>query len=326
MSRSPLIAVPAPRSSMPVLAVRRRLVLGLLIASVLLSVGSAGAWISDQRNKPVIPVLANQDAVGLAQTAVGDFLASQPSAVPAIGGVVTDFGKLTRESTAAGGKPVGPLSVSGLSYVGSTLSTLGDGSKDLRTMEQERFVATVAGQLMEVNVPMIKTAGGWALGAAPSMVPAVPGDGADVTLDYAVMYKAGGDSSLLPSPTYAAQVGAWAKTFVGAGPADPKLYALTGDTSANTYSGLSQVPPAAPWTLVGVPVIGSVVSIATPHPGFIIQTSLVLRAPGANGPTLQADYDLYVRSDQSQSQPPVVAWGPAGSYKTLNPFVNADQR
>ena len=319
MSRSPLIAVPAPRSSMPLLAVRRRIVLGLLLGFIVLSLASAGAWVSDMRNKPVIPVLANQGAVGLAQTAVGDFLARQASAVPAIAGVETDFSKATRDASVSG-QVVGPLAVSGLSYVGSAATTLGDGSREVTKIEQERFVATVAGQLMEVNVPMAKTANGWALAAAPSMVPAAPGDGGRVRLDYASLYKGGGDSSILPGAAYTSQIAAWAATFAAGGPADPKLYALTGDTTANTYSGLGG------WALVGAPAIGSVVAVTTPRPGFIVRVSLVLKAPGANGPTLQADYDVYVRSDQSQSQPPVVAWGPAGSYKTLNPFVNADQR
>lgn len=319
MARNPLTAVPATRSSLPLLKIRRRLVVGVLGVAVLSGFASTGAWLLTDTTPPAAVVLPSAPAVALAETVARDFLAGRKSAVPAVHDVTSDFTPL-----ATGPDAPKPMTVQALTFSGSQPWKLGDGSSAALVTEQETFTALVDGQLYDITVPMVQSGKSWYLGAAPSIAPAATGtDQSGESIDYSKLYPSlGGGTSDLPNDGYRTQIAKWAGIYAKAGKADGDLLAITDDVSPenHTYSGLGG------WSVVGEPTIGSVVKVSTPYPGFIVRVGLVLRSPAANGPTLSTDYDLYLRSDRNPTQPPVVAWGAAGSYKSLQPYINADPR
>jgi hypothetical protein len=314
MARAHLTAVPATRSSLPVLTIRRRVLLGLIIAAIASGFAGLAAVVASNDEPPPQVVLPTQESVALAQTVVEDYFALRASAVPAVEGVSSDFSG----ADLPGSGDRAPAKVDSLAYAGSAPYTLGDGQRDLQDIEQHQFNVKIGQALYTVTVVMAKQADSWYLAAAPSIEPARTGPEGATALDYKRLYGQAGGPELLPTEGYLNQIQAWAETFASEGTASPKLLALTGDEGNRTYSGLGG------WSVVQEPVIQQVVPVSTPHPGFIVRISLVLAPPAPNGPTLSTDYDLYLRSDRSEQQPPVVAWGPAGSYRSLVPYMNAD--
>lgn len=318
MSRNPLSAVPATRSSAPILKIRRFAVLGTLIAVALAGVFASIAWLTTDMKTVVQGDTTNFVAKSFAEIAVGDYLHARDSAVPAASNVDTNFS--VKPGTAI---PRKGLAVDYISYAGARPAPVGDGSKGtvgrLYTL-QEVFLASLSGTTYRVVVPMVKQQGKWLLGAYPSLLVANLPSGDEPALDYSALYAKGGDSSLFPNPKgYLQRIGEWAKVYASAGKASAELYTLTGDTESRSYSGLGG------WSVVGAPRVGSVVAVSSPIPGFITRVTVVLAPPRADGTTLTAEYDLYIRSDKSQKQPPVVAWSAAGSYQPLTPYMNADR-
>ena len=319
MARHPLTAVPATRSSLPLLQIRRRLVLGFLALAVVSVQFSTVAWIASGNDQPPTVEIPDQSAVSLAQTVVEDFLAARRSSVPAVEDVTSDF-----SAPNASGEPAAPLAVESLTFAGSTQSPpIGDQqNRPAVKPVLEKFHATIAGKLYAITVPMVRSGSEWLLAAAPSITPErVAANETKPGIDYEQLYpsKEALDANSLPA-AYRTQIKTWADTFARAGRADPALYRLVDNESAHTYSGLGG------WTLVTEPQLKSAVPVSSPHPGYVVRVGLVLRASATNGPTLSTEYDLYLRSDKSQSQPPVVAWGAVGSYWSLAPYFNADQR
>lgn len=320
MPRNSLTAVPAARSSLPLLKWRRRAVIGALLASSAAGLVSFAAWSSSGSNIPAPVALPDSTAVSLAQTVVEDYFGSRKSAVPTASGVTDDFSV----APSLGSPPPAAIKLDSVTFAKSAPWTLGDGTGGYQKTEQETFNVATGGRLLAVTVTMeLDSSGSWVLGAAPSIVPAAVGSsGSSDPIDYGHLYtNSSSDASRFGSnaDAYVAQIKNWATVFAQAGHASTDLYTITGDHGARTYSGLNG------WKLVGDPVVKSVSPVSTPSPGFIVRVSLVLAPPAANGPNLSTDYDLYVLSDKVQGMS-VAAWGAPGSYKSLAPYVNADQQ
>jgi hypothetical protein len=319
MSRSPLTAVPAQRSSLPLLRIRRRIVLVLLILAALAGVGALVAWAIAPTPEILIPVTTDLTAESLARVATLDYLAARDSAVPAASDVDTQYGA----ATANGGNPQ-PMTVLDLSFVKSSTYTLGDTVGAMETIQQETFSADLAKGLYTVNVAMLKTSGGWVLAAQPSLSPAqLSGPVDSAGIDYSSLYtkeQSGKVADLPDSDAVTRQIDTWATAYAQDGGNSVGLYTVTGDQNPNHhYTGLNG------WS-VDTPTIDDFV--AAPNAGggqsLIVRVSLVLHPGGANGPTLNADYDVLVElASPSQGNPPVTAWGPAGSYHTLTDYQNA---
>lgn len=350
MARPRLTAVPATRSSLPLLTIRRRLVLGTFGLCAATGLFSGVAWMTAEPPPAPVAAQSDQGAAALARTVVEDYLAARASSVPAAKDVDLDFSKdalptsdslpsptpSPGSSGAEDGAAPAAWSVQSLSYAGSSSFELGDGTGQVRSTVQERFTLAASGALYEVTVPLVTTGAPecakadsagqrpqscWVVAATPSLTAATAaGSGDRSGIDYEELFDGGGKDSVLPTPAYREQIVKWASVFAAAGKADRDLLGLTGDDQNHTYSGLGG------WKVVQEPVVRSAVPVSTPHPGFIVRVGLVLAPPASNGPTLRTDYDLYIRSDKSQTVPPVVAWGAAGSYKSLQPYLNADQR
>lgn len=319
MARPPLTAVPAQRSSTPALAVRRRIVIGLLCGAAGIGVLSGLAWLTDTDPPPVQVAARDEAAVALAEVVVADLVAGRNTAVPAAEGVSTEFSK-QGEGVFAGAQ---------VAFAGSVQERHGDAVS--MTTERVQFYVSVPGQDMYlVSVPMALTASGWVLGAAPSVEPAGLSEPAKVP-DYSALYTEAGtaaDLARLPfGDAVVEQVNRWAHAYASGGKASPELFAITGDDdSSRTYDGLGgwSVESARITSYMQGP--NSASSAAEfGDTWLVVRVALVLAPPAANGPTLSAEYDLLLQPLKNQAQPPVTAWGPAGSgpYRLKN-YLNSN--
>lgn len=319
MPRFPKTAVPATRSSLPLLKVRRRLVLALLTFSILSGVVALVVAVA---LRPTAPVQAGADSrpAAIAEVAVRDFLAARNSTVPAAKDVNTRWAPDTLGS-ADPKDQVKPLDLKSLTLAEVRRQSLGD-TGDQR-VDLVKFMAVIGDAPFEITVPVVvdPTADSPRLGGEPSLVPAKlakteTGDGADYE-----NYKASENGGKLPAPVRDS-ISRWATTFAAEGSNSEALRAVTGDQDLHrTYSGLGG------WK-AEVTGVGNFVPVSEPATGdgVVVRVALALTSPAANGPTLNTAYDVYVLYTGSEAQPPVVAWGPAGSVVELTPYTyNANQ-
>lgn len=312
MSRPSLTAVPAQRSSLPNLKIRRRLVIGLVSAALVSGGASTVAWLAQEDPAPQTVAARSERAVALATVVANDFLQARDSSVGAAEGVRVDFSKLHAGAQFQGATPV---------FAGSAQYQVGD--QVSATLERVTF--TVAGMpgggTYELTVPMVQTAKSWALAAAPSLLPGRAASGA-AALDYSKIYANSGDASTLSSqPTgkqIVEQVERWATAYAAAGARSPELFAITGDSdSSHTYTGLGG------WSVKKTSVVSYFMKANAPddvkkfgEKAVVVRVALVLAPPAANGPTVTSEYDVLLQPGQNPAAPPVTAWGPAGAGQT----------
>lgn len=326
MPRHLLTAIPATRSSKPVLKAKLLLVIGFLVLSTLSGIFATVAWMVAAPKAPTPDPTVRRDAQALAEIAVRDFLAGKQSSVPAAKDVLVDF----RPQAAPGQQPPAPLGYENVVLRFSRMVPADLG----RTVELDSFYATVRGAdgtetIYDVTVPMLLPTGygspvavhavnpaGPVIAGSPAIVPAnIRGDQTQASAGYSDFPNVVKNSDI--DGRVVRRVTEWAQIFANAcDDRDQRLLALTGD-SGYTYSGLCGYSV----TSQDVSVLGAV-AVATPKPGLVVRVGLVLHAPGSNGPTLSTQYDLYV-GYTGQDLPPVYAWGPAGSFSELNPHINA---
>lgn len=323
MSRPPLTAVPAQRSSRVALATRRRLVVGVCAATSVVGLLSGIAWMTHDPAPVVASSNRSEQAVSLATAVVNDFVAGRDSAVPAADGVDTTF-----SHSSAGAFPDAQVTLSGVDAV-----RIGD--KLSAVLQQVSFLVRVPrdGQtdtMYTVSVSMMQMADGWVLAAAPALEPTTVSAGGPA-LDYSSLYTNGGTASELAGLEWGQavidQAQRWAQVFAAAGAADADLFALTGDTNAaHTYTGLGGwgVQSATVTSFTTGPN-GEVSAKTFGSTWVSVRVALVLTPPGANGPTLSTEYDLLLQPEANPAAPPVTSWGPAGvgptqltNYSTAN--------
>lgn len=326
MARIPLTAIPATRSSKPILKAKLMLVLSFLVVATMAGIFATFAWVSTASTPPpAADPTVRRDGQALAEIAARDFLAGRKSAVPVAEGVAADF----TPQAAPGSAPPKPLGFQEVVLHHSRRVSVGN--KVPRTVELNSFYATSGGTLFEVTVPMVlpsdydnsghKTSP--VLAGSPAILPVVPvveegQEGAHYD-DY--------PNALTPdavNPAVAKRVAVWGRTFANAcTDEDQALLQLTGDGdgSGYRYSGLCGYTV----TDKDVQILGAV-PVGDPRPGLIVRVAVALRAPGTNGPTLNTQYDLYVGFTGSEALPPIYAWGPAGSFSELDLHQNASQQ
>lgn len=323
MARPSLTAVPAQRSSLPVLQVRRRLVLGLLAGTSAIGLFSGVAWALAPEPAPVVESARDEAAVSLATIVANDFVNGRDSAVPAAAGVDPLFSRTNQ----------GAFPDARVTFAGSTQTRYGD--VQAVTTERSEFHVAVTREgvteLFELSVPMVLSSGGWVLGAAPSLSPVSAASAVDIP-DYSKLFEAGGTQSDLSSLPYGAavteQVNRWAAAFASGGPKSPELFALTQDNDAShSYDGLGG------WSAEQVVVKSFATGPNDPESAarfgstwLTVRVALVLVPPSANGPTLSTEYDLLLQPEMNTATPPVTAWGPAGVGPTseLVNYVNSN--
>jgi hypothetical protein len=183
---------------------------------------------------------------------------------------------------------------------------------------------SVADGVVQLDVSILITPQGPRLAAAPSLASWTGGlGGATGTGDYTNYADLAADVS----DAVKNQVGAWARAYVTGDSAG--LLTVTGDQNgAHRYVGLHGF--TLPNTADAVQIL-SVIKVAQ---GQLVARVRVLLAKSLTGGTVStgggnaqqfttfADFDLLVGSPNG-AQPPILAWGPAGSAAELEPYCNA---
>ncbi|WP_433183109.1 hypothetical protein [Actinoallomurus sp. CA-150999] len=185
-------------------------------------------------------------------------------------------------------------------------------------------VRAPATNVLKLDVPLVITPQGPRLSAAPAFSVWTGGAGAPAGAGDYTNYTG---LTTEVSDAVKNQVAAWAKAYV-TGDATA-LLALTGDQNRHHhYVGLSG------FTLPASGEAVQIMSAIKAAKGQLVVRARVLlaRSPsggtvsGTNGTTQQfvtfADFDLLVGAPAG-AQPPILAWGPAGSAVELEPYSNA---
>lgn len=327
MSTPRRIAVPATRSSATVLKARRRIV--IVVLALLLLVCLIGTVSNLTRPDPVIPPQVGVDTrlAAVAEQAGRDFLAGRNSVVPAAAGVDTNFSGaetplpdpekgLTPEDRNAILHGVSGVTIGSFALQGSRSYRLGD--NDQQTVHLIRFRATVNSAPFILTVPVVDDPTyGAVLGATPSLTSTAAGAKDTAGTNYEDTYQQAAEVT----PEAEASIAKWVAAFTTQGRDSDILRTVTADQDPNrTYSGLGLSAPGE--LLEVISAIPSPVGIGPP--GLIAQIRVALPFNAATGFTLSSTYDLYVVTEGSPAQPPVVAWGPAGSAEDLEPYMNAN--
>jgi len=354
VSRFARTAVPASRSSAALLQVRRRIVIGLLLASSVLGLFSG---VTSLTRKPVVPVVnvpnVASPETALAEQVVRDLFAGRTTSVPVASKVPADFG--------ANAKPA-RMNLADLSLVGVDQRRFG--ATNVQSVTLVRFYARVTGSgcgagtttdpitgqpvrsscLYQVGVPMLTCQNGCTtsadrvsppvLAALPTLTPLVSDNTGRTGLDYSnygngqyvTLDKLG--SEVTKHVTDA--IYQWAADYVG-GDSAQLMRDAGSDKVTRSYQALKG------WKLAGTP--SSSVSIAggvpapkntpegwtdqsnsTVYGGYVFRVTLAMTPPGTNG-QISSDYDVWV--DTTKGTPlPVLAWGTSGTAQTLTPHVN----
>lgn len=295
MSDSKWSAVPAARSSAPLLKVKLWLVLGLLAFLVVLS---PLAMIVALTNKPAATPTPVATAPGptftsaLAQVAALEFLSGQPYTIPVASGVDTSHGAATNP----GGTPIS-LGATNVIFAGTTPGSLAGTSYEI-----EHFVYSANSKLYHLDVTMIDTDKGGVLGAQPSLFPAnMAPTGSVPALNYT-----NASNTVAAPPNLQSQVNDWATAYAANDSATLAQLA----NHPGTYAGLGG------YTVSGTP---TVVSVTSDGSNYIVRVSLLLSSTSAQGYQTETEYDLLVYP--GAGLPNIVAWGPPGE-RPLTPYEN----
>jgi len=301
MARPAWSSIPAARSSLPVLRLRLWLVLGMLLASALLGLFSAVAWIVDEP-APVDFSQARPRAQGHAVAIAEAWLAGRATSLPVAQGIDPTFNELS-----AGGAYVSVLSITPVrwtrsSVVGVEVEThylLVDGKEaDFVAVLPFRFVAASANRAYP-SVPV--------LAAYPSLLPADPTTVAEA-LEYQNVELAvdGG-----PPAEVQVRLEQWGQAYAANDGAS--LRDLADDTAARpeAYQGLGGM------SLYGPPEVRA--TVATDD-GLVLRVRFGFIPSGAPA-GFSMDLDMLVTAADS-TKPRIVAWGPPGSGPSLRPYGN----
>ncbi len=319
MAGFPKIAVPAARSSASVLKIRRRIVLGLLVLAIVMSLvallmsrGSGGSDVASAGDLIATPVVA------FSEEAARDFLDAKPTDVPVATGVDPTFGY---------DQDAQPFQWSGLNLAGIGSREFGDDRRPVSLVtyyvqiKQPEIVdkETVFNpKLYRLTVPMVSAAGTYPrLAAQPSLLPTDFNDGTtdDVAGLNVEQYSQAVDGA---SEEVTKVIRDWGFAFVEGGYKDEVLKRITGDTRPEaTYTGLGG------WSLDKLSIVG-VLPAPVEGEGYVARVVLAITPPAGTGPNAEAEYDVWVaQTEAGQANPPVIAWGTAGTAETLLPYQNA---
>ena len=321
------IAVPAKRSRLDTLKLRRRVLLAALIAAAAAGILSTFAWMSRPAPTVAAQATGTSPAVALANQVAIDYLAGRPTTVPVAKDVPTNFGNTSDKPGLAGN--VRPPILAAV-----TTTTMPNGG----TLDLVRFYVIVDQDIVDpidgkpkrtayyyqLSVPMEVNdrAPTPVLAAVPTILPLITANTDTSTADLNTLPNKIEQTAISNALTQ--RITTWAGEYTKSGLDSAQLKALTGDQDPrHQYSGLGG------WTLNQTPQI---VSAATPpvneagepQTGIILRVALVMSPPGANGGTVRSEYDVWVQATGANDDvAPIVAWAPAGSYSLMYPYMNA---
>lgn len=282
-------AIPAARSSAPILKIRLYTVLAVMGVATLAGLFGAFAWLTADPPPPppVIPPVAQ--ATGEATLAARQYVRGEAITVPVATGIAPD--KLD------GGSPLfGSPSVSWQGF-----ELIKDGGREV---EHHRFL--VAGeQNWQLTIPMEIGGPTPLLIAAPSLEPIAVAAEPPLRFDWLAFEQ------LPTSPQLTRTVEAWSAAFLTNN--TEELQRLTGDLTSRVYAGLGGLTP------VKTDIRGVVRRVDLE--GFAV-IRVEIGAESSSGWTGVLEYDLLAR-DVNTANPKIVAWGSGGSGGTLVEYQNA---
>jgi len=289
-------AIPAARSSAPVLKVRLWLVLGSLIFAAVCGVLSMVLLLTRKEAPPpeIPPPLPT--ALGEAWTVANEFTAGRTISVP-----------LAAQMPKTRGTDKSLGVVSSIEWQGYE-TRKPDG---VRSVEYHRFLVTTApaaegeapGRRVLV-VPMEVTESGPLLIASPSLEPATAPADPPARIDWTDV-----EEQLTVSDQLKRRVESWATAFL----ADDRgaIQDVVNDPQQGEYAGIGGLATEK----VDVPSF-----VALPNGDAVARARVTATHP--SGWTSEFEWDLLVRNP-NQGNPEIVAWGPAGVGGLLAPYQNA---
>jgi len=297
-------ALPAARSSAPVLKIKLWLVFGALVTAAAFGVFATIAWVAFT---PEIDSSANQPQARVAAEMVArDFLDGRDTLLPTadrLGAGFTQAAPTDEDGEETGSAP--QLNWRNLQWRSFNRHRVNhtDGSY---LYELHRFDVFIDTTRYELSFALDVARSEPRLVTRPTLTERPAPEGGGEPLDWDRMTQA-------PLPQAAAdRIAVWAQAYV----ADNReqLKRVTGDTRAGTsYRGLS-----GPWQLRGNPEVISVVDR-----GDNVWVRVRVPQERANGFVLTSEYDLLV-ADLDADPPNVTAWGPAGTAPFLQTYGNAE--
>lgn len=302
MTKHPWTAVPATRSSAPVLKIKLYALagaIGLMCALSLISflgfIGSRGAGVATATDDAVL-----SDERAFAEQVARDMLSGRPTTLAVAAGVDSSFGF----SNSDAGVAPAAIGFRDLVWSGTRSNVVNE-----RAYRIHSFSVRTGDQTLVLDVTTMRSSEGFpVLVAQPSLAPAVVPKVIPPLLDFAE------DANVIDStPTLVRDVVAlWAAAYAtnNAG----ELHRLANDPNANGYVGLGG------FGVVGEPSYGVAVQ-AVNAPTMNVRVRVVFRSTGANQYQVSNDFDLLI-GDWETALPKVVAWGPPGSAIALTPYSN----
>lgn len=291
MSKKRLTAVPAKRSSAPVLQIRLILVLGSLLLAAVAGVVSTFAWLSLSIPEPDL-TKALPEGKAVAEIAAKDWLNGEVLSVPSSGIELP--------------KSANPLPYSALSWDGFTTSSLPSGvvyelhsfslqlvepSPDGKSTVKRNMILTVPVSLNSEGDPIIV---GFPYMEQSSTKPE------EIIFDYTDVA-----SGALPGGA-SEQITKWAQSWASDNREQLKL--LTGDTTGGVeYRGIGGFAPDRVQILNAVPGGNNSYGSDT----YLVRVRIFLSSSSANKFTTATELDLTL-ADASSGLPKIVGWGPAG--------------
>lgn len=290
--------IPAQRSSAPLLRIKLRIVLGLLLFAAvtgplafLISVSIAGS------SSGVIAPVVNPQGEAFGTQIVREYLSGTGVSLPVAEGLDPKLGR-----------PVEPVATQVLSvdFVAVNQAVIAGSSVETFTYTAR----LVNGVTVQVAVPLSYTEQGPVLVATPSLLPVPEFAERTTTVDVLDWSDQPKISPSIPDATRTA-VREWAVAYIaGDGAA---LQRLTGDQDpAARYLGLVGV------TLVDVRALRMFPIDDTTS---VVRVEVLFSLTGVDGYRSATEFDLLI-VDPTLPNPRVQAWGPPGSGPTLKPYQN----
>lgn len=295
MSR-PWSAIPAARSSAPVLRVKLITIVGLLVAATVSGPVSLVMALSRHTPAPVQVGSSNSMTTASAQIVAADYLNGRPSPVAVANGSTTD--PLTVSSSfgyPSVGNASGRFPYQQLVFAGSSPRTDGTVSYEL-----DYFLVESTSSLYVLTVSMLNTPSGPVLGALPSLTSYVPPTSNTTDpLDYSgdTGYVVGNGAYSAYSSYIQSAVTAWAAAYASG--------SQSGLQAVAKYAHQPYYPVLGGFHSAGVLIKSEVIAPA----GLYVRVAVHLVRPHFSS---VSEYDLLIAGGNTAS-PAVVSWGPAGS-------------
>lgn len=292
MSReSRLTAVPAKRSSAPILQIRLFIVLGTLVIAAIAGLVSFFAWMSLSIPEPDL-TKALPEGKSLSEIAARDWLDGRESTLPAIEGLSLP-------------KSDNPLPYSSLVWDSFTKGSLPSGfpfelhSFTVQLVEgTDRDGKNIVKSMLMV-VPVSFNSDGDPLLAGLPYLEQISTKEAEIIFDYS-------DVGSAPLPTGATtQISKWAQSW--ADDSREQLKLLTGDTAPGIeYKGLGGFVADRVQIINALPAGNTIYGSDT----FLVRVRVFISSNSANKFSTATDLDLTV-TDASSGLPKIVGWGSA---------------